>query len=96
MKYWFFDGNDVVGPFTASELAANKGFSATSLICPEAFSDDGDHWQPALTFADLKPLFAKNPLDTQTGAVTFEEELDSLLKAGSPVLFEEVPTDGPA
>ena len=96
MKYWFFDGNDVVGPFTASELAANKGFSATSLICPEAFSDDGDHWQPALTFADLKPLFAKNPLDTQTGAVTFEEELDSLLKERSPLLFEEAPTDGPA
>ncbi len=96
MKYWFFDGNDVIGPFTASELAANKGFSATSLICPEALSDDGDHWQPALTFADLKPLFAKNPLDTQNGSVTFDEELDSLLKERSPLLFEEAPTDGPA
>ena len=93
MKYWFFDGSDVTGPFTLKELAQNKSFSETSLVCPENFSDDGDHWQVASTFADLKPLLAHS---TQSDdSVTFDQEIDTLLKERSPLLFEEVPTDGP-
>lgn len=93
MRYWFFDGNDVVGPFTTKELVANKGFGATSLICPEELSDDGDHWQPAALFAEVKSLLAKNSPDES--AVTFEEEMDSLLKERSPLSFDETLTEGP-
>lgn len=94
MKYWFFDGNDVVGPFTTKELVANKGFGATSLICPEEFSDDGDHWQPAGLFAEVKALLIKNA--PEESDATFEEEMDSLLKERSPLSFDESPTDSPA
>jgi len=56
MKYWFFDGSDVVGPFTPQELAAREGFSAAgSLVCPENFSSDGDSWKLASSFPDFQP-----------------------------------------
>lgn len=56
MKYWFFDGSDVVGPFTPQELAAREGFSAVgSLVCPENFSEDGDSWKIAASFPDFQP-----------------------------------------
>ncbi len=95
MKYWFFDGNDVIGPFTASDLVANRTFSATSLICPEHFSDDGDHWQPAVMFADVKALLAQNTAPNTDNSAAIEEEMDSLLKERSPLSFDETPTDGP-
>lgn len=95
MKYWFFDGNDVVGPFAPQELAANKSFGATSLICPEEFSDDGDHWQPAALFAEIKNLLSQTESDNEENTETFEEEMDTLLKQHSPLSFDEAPTDGP-
>ncbi len=56
MKYWFFDGNDVVGPFEPRELAARADFSvASSLVCPEKFSEDEDSWKTASSFADFGP-----------------------------------------
>ena len=96
MKYWFFDGNDVIGPFSPQELVAHKAFNAVSLICPESFSDDGDHWQPAVTFDDLKPLLAKQQPEPEDNEATFEQEMDTLLKERSPLSFDETPTDGPA
>lgn len=95
MKYWFFDGSDVIGPFASDELAANKSFGATSLICPEEFSDDGDHWQPAALFAELKPYLAKLAAQANETTASLDEELDSLLKERSPLAFDETPTDGP-
>lgn len=94
MKYWFFDGNDVVGPFTAKELVENKSFSAASLICPENFSDDGDHWQPAALFAEIKTLLTQN--EPSQSAVTFEEEMATLLKERSPLSFDESPAESPS
>ncbi len=94
MKYWFFNGNDVVGPFTLKELAKQKSFSETSLVCPENFSDDGDHWQVAVTFAELKPLFT-HPTDENNEPATLEKELDTLLKERSPLAFDETPSEGP-
>ncbi len=96
MKYWFFDGSDVIGPFAIKDLVANKSFGATSLICPEEFSDDGDHWQPAALFPDVKTWLIKNaPEPQESSAATFEEEMDSLLKERSPLSFDEAPTEGP-
>ncbi len=94
MKYWFFNGNDVVGPFTLKELAKQKSFSETSLVCPENFSDDGDHWQVAVTFADLKPLFTHSANENNDPS-TLEKELDTLLKESSPLSFDETPSEGP-
>ena len=91
MKYWFFDGNDVVGPFTLKELTQHKSFSETSLVCPENFSDDGDHWQVAATFDELKPLFAQKADEEDT--ITLEQEMDTLLKERSPLAFDKTSTD---
>ena len=91
MKYWFFDGNDVTGPFTLKELTQHKSFSETSLVCPENFSDDGDHWQVAATFDELKPLFAQNSAEEDT--ITLEQEMDTLLKERSPLHFDQTSTD---
>ncbi len=94
MKYWFFNGNDVVGPFTVKELTQQKSFSETSLVCPENFSDDQDHWQVAATFAELKPFVVHTP-DPLENTTTFEQELDTLLNEKSPLAFDETPSEGP-
>lgn len=88
MKYWIFDGSDVVGPFTPQELAARPGFASTSLICPENFSEDEDSWNPASKFPDFH-------FDAQDGSAevviqesedeNFEKEMDTLLHEHSPL-----------
>ncbi|MBR4356172.1 MAG: hypothetical protein IKP96_06395 [Elusimicrobiaceae bacterium] len=50
MKYWLYDGNDVIGPFALQELAARSDFSAHSLICAEDSSEDSAGWQLASFF----------------------------------------------
>lgn len=94
MKYWFFNGNDVLGPFTPKELAADKSFSATSLVCPENFSDDGDHWQLASTFEELTNWLAPDVAPDED-TITLDEELDTLLHEKSLLAFEGPSTDGP-
>ena len=94
MKYWFFDGSDVTGPFSLKELTQNKSLNEMSLVCPENFSDDGDHWQVAASFDDFKPFFARNAQPDEDTA-TFEQEMDTLLKESSPLVFDETPSDGP-
>ena len=90
MKYWFFNGNDVVGPFTPKELAAEKAFNENSLVCPEAFSDEEDHWKPALSFTDFQALLSK---DSESQDLSLEQEMDTLLKEKSPLSFEKTNTD---
>ena len=65
MKYWLFDGNDVVGPFTLGELAARPDFSATSLICAEDASEDAAGWQMASFFE----AFRFNPITGRVDGV---------------------------
>ncbi len=96
MRYWFFDGSDVLGPFVPKELERNKSFSATSLICPENFSNDGEHWQPAVSFVDFKHLFARLEDELADETVTLEQEMDGLLKQSSPLAFDKTTTDGPS
>ncbi len=95
MKYWLFNGSDVLGPFTPKELAADKSFGATSLVCPENFSDDGDHWQLASTFEELAQWLTPTPLLDDEDTVTLDQELDTLLHEKSPLLFDGPTTDGP-
>lgn len=82
MKYWFFDGNDVIGPFTPKELLARTGFSSVSLVCPENFSDKEDNWKMAYSFPDFNfsaPEKTEPPLSPSDTA-SFDRELDTLLK----------------
>ncbi len=89
MKYWFFDGNDVVGPFEPQELAARPGFAATSLVCPENYSENQDNWKLAATFDDFhfstKDLPDIEQPQPNENTDSFDAELDTLLKARSPL-----------
>lgn len=94
MKYWLFDGNDVVGPFTPQELAARPGFAPTSLVCPENNSDQEDSWKMASAFEELsaEPAPAEEEeLDTDT----FDKEMDTLLKERSPLAGAQEPATEP-
>jgi len=62
MKYWLFDGGDVIGPFSPEELAARADFSAVSLIAPETNSEDQNDWKVASSFEEFE-------WDEQTGAL---------------------------
>lgn len=93
MKYWLFDGSDVVGPFTPQELAARPGFAPTSLVCPENNSDQEDSWKMASAFEELsaEPAPAEEELDTDT----FDKEMDTLLKERSPLVGAQEPATEP-
>ena len=93
MKYWLFDGSDVVGPFTPQELAARPGFAPTSLVCPENNSDQEDSWKMASAFEELsaEPAPAEEELDTDT----FDKEMDTLLKERSPLAGAQDPATEP-
>lgn len=96
MKYWLFDGSDVVGPFTPQELAARPGFAPTSLVCPENNSDQEDSWKMASAFEELsaEPAPAEEEeLDTDT----FDKEMDTLLKERSPLAgAQDLATEPPS
>lgn len=93
MKYWLFDGSDVVGPFTPQELAARPGFAPTSLVCPENNSDQEDSWKMVSAFEELsaEPAPAEEELDTDT----FDKEMDTLLKERSPLAGAQEPDTEP-
>lgn len=113
MKYWFFDGNDVVGPFTPQELAARADFSVTiSLVCPENFSEDGNSWKPAASFADFgpdalssgsavfpagKPAEQVQKESAAEEAALFDKEMDTFLKNPSILAGTAAPApEGPS
>ncbi|MBO4674704.1 MAG: hypothetical protein J5601_01280 [Elusimicrobiaceae bacterium] len=54
MRYWLFDGNDVIGPLTPQCIAQRVGFSPSFLVCPEQESENEGAWQPASSFEDFK------------------------------------------
>ena len=95
MKYWLFDGSDVVGPFTPQELAARPGFAPTSLVCPENTSDQEDSWKMASAFEELAATSA--PAEEELDTDTFDKEMDTLLKERSPLSEpQEAPTEPPS
>lgn len=101
MKYWFFDGNDVVGPFEPKELVARPGFAATSLVCPENYSEDEDSWKMAASFADFhfdaKEILSLKPPEPEPNSGVFDEEMDTLLKERTPLgSVEETSLESPS
>lgn len=93
MKYWLFDGSDVVGPFTPQELAARPGFAPTSLVCPENNSDQEDSWKMASAFEELSAEAA--PAEEELDTDTFDKEMDTLLKERSPLAGAQEPATEP-
>lgn len=53
MKYCLFESGDVVGPAPIEELLRREGFGPSSLVCPEAHSEEQDYWKPAQEYADF-------------------------------------------
>lgn len=93
MKYWLFDGSDVVGPFTPQELATRPGFAPTSLVCPENNSDQEDSWKMASAFEELSAESA--PAEEELDTDTFDKEMDTLLKERSPLAGAQEPATEP-
>lgn len=89
MKYWLFDGEDVIGPFSPQELAARPGFSAASMIAPETQSEDQQAWQVASSFADFELNEETGQLEAkQTQSVvqpSSEEQLEKPAEKPNPV-----------
>jgi len=83
MKYWLFDGKDVLGPFTLQTLAARTDFSATSLICAGETGEESDGWQLASSFDE----FRFHPVSGQLEGV--------FLPDGKEVTATEIPTEEP-
>ena len=54
MKYWLFDGNDVVGLFSPQELSARAEFSAASMVAPETDSENQNAWKMASSFPEFQ------------------------------------------
>lgn len=93
MKYWLFDGGDIIGPFSLRELAGKKGFSSISLVCPDGFSDQADHWQMASTFPELQPILNGEPLPQEETPNANPSQAD---QTNPPVEIDETPTSGEA
>lgn len=96
MKYWLFDGEDIVGPFSPQELAARPGFSAVSMVCPESESEKQDAWKTADSFSDFEfdsetgqptPI-SSQPTETPAEAAPIEQQ--------DPVISQPTPAVQPA
>ena len=90
MKYWLFDGSEILGPLSPQELAAQKGFGPESLVCPEPYSDQADQWQVAPHFEELRPLLKAD--ENNTSAAALEKEMHSLLGEQAAAEADETPT----
>ncbi len=87
MKYWVFDGNDVVGPFALQEIAARADFSANTLICAEDASEDAAGWQMASFFDS----FRFNPQTGQLEIIFLPD--GSSLRAATAAVPSEAPVE---
>lgn len=87
MKYWLFDGSDIIGPFSPQELVGRRGFSSESLICPDGFTEKSDYWQRACTFTELQPVLNGEVIAAQAPA-----KETAAPKQDAPVEEDETPT----
>ena len=90
MKYWLFDGSEILGPLSPQELAAQKGFGPESLVCPEPYSDQADQWQTVPHFEELRPLLKAD--GTTPSPAALDKEMHALLSEQSVVEADETPT----
>ncbi len=59
-RYWIFQNNQVVGPFSIEELLSRPDFSGDALVCPEGRqgTDAGD-WQRASSISPIQQALSK-------------------------------------
>ncbi len=65
MRYWLFNGEDIVGPFAPQELVVQEGFSAASMVCPEGASEDQNSWHTADSVTELQDALLKKTTGSQ-------------------------------
>ncbi len=67
-RYWIFQNNQVVGPFSIEELVSRPDFSGDALVCPEGRqgTDAGD-WQRASLMSSISQAMSKpkSPVPSQ-------------------------------
>ncbi len=50
MKYWYLKEGDILGPWTAEEIAKDNLFTADSLVCPQDKAEQAEFWKSAQTY----------------------------------------------
>ena len=50
MKYWYLKEGDILGPWTAEEIAKDNLFTGDALVCPEDKAEQAEFWKPAQTY----------------------------------------------
>lgn len=86
MKYWLFDGEDIIGPFSPQEIAARAGYSDSILVCPENQSEDENAWQTAAHFTDFtqREILPKTSNKNLPSSLKIEKEADRLTSVPQP------------
>lgn len=82
MRYCLFDSGDVVGPFSAGELLARKGFGAQSLVCPEEHSEEESYWKQAAYYKDFD-FSAAAKVKSPTNKKTLIKKISTLKEIAS-------------
>ena len=78
MKYFLFEGGDILGPFSARELWRREGFGASSLVCPEEHSAEESYWKSAQTYESLMQAANQpdeDPAETAESAAASDTDL---------------------
>lgn len=50
MKYWYLKEGDILGPWTAEEIAKDNLFTGDALVCPEDKAEQAEFWKPAESY----------------------------------------------
>ena len=81
MKYWIFQGNQVLGPYEPADLGRHSAFGAESLVCPEGRkgTNIGD-WQRAATVPELSAALAAGPAPQEPAALGGLQEKMALME----------------
>ncbi len=95
MKYFLFEGGDVLGPFSAEELWQRKGFGLQSLVCPEEKSADEAYWKPAQSYELLATPPAVVPQEeTHRESTTPVQRAENLIQQVNSTVGELSRLDG--
>jgi uncharacterized protein YoxC len=87
-RYWIFQNNQVIGPFSIEELLSRPDFSGDALVCPEGRqgTDAGD-WQRASLMPPIQQALSKpkSPLPVLQSQPTLSPE-----PGGDALLIKEL------
>lgn len=94
MKYWTYMNGEVPGSYEPEALAALRGFTMTTLVCPGEGEIAEKNWRRAGEFDDIVQALEKQqaaiPPSAPLGAPPAFNEVDALLDTASTRLFSHV------